>query len=60
MDGQSISTLIGSLGFPIVCCGFLAYYMSTTLKDFQKIIEKNTIALTELTMMLKKDGEKND
>lgn len=60
MDWQTISTLVGSLGFPIVCCGFLAYYMSTTLKDFQKIIEKNTIALTELTMMLRKDNNDND
>ena len=45
MDIEQISGLVGSLGFPIVACSFMAWLyvqMNETLKDL-------TLAITELT-----------
>lgn len=45
MDIEQISGLVGSLGFPIVACAFMAWLyvqMNDTLKEL-------TIAITELT-----------
>ena len=45
MDVEQISGLVGSLGFPIVACCFMAWLyvqMNETLKDL-------TLAITELT-----------
>lgn len=45
MDIEQISGLVGSLGFPIVACCFMAWLyvqMNETLKDL-------TLAITELT-----------
>ena len=55
MDLTSITTLISSVGFPIACCCFCGYYISTTMKEFTKTIENNTIAIKELVLMLGKD-----
>lgn len=41
MDFNTISQLIGSLGFPIVCCGYMMLKMNKT-------IEKNTEVTTKL------------
>ena len=35
-------TLIGSLGFPIVCCVFMWKYINTTMKDFNDTMKENT------------------
>ena len=45
MDINQISQLIGSLGFPIVCCGVLFYLYDKTIKTF-------TEALTKINTML--------
>lgn len=45
MDTEQISGLVGSLGFPIVACCFMAWLyvqMNETLKEL-------TLAITELT-----------
>lgn len=41
-------SLIGSLGFPIVCCFFLWKYINETMKEFTKIMSDNTIMLQKL------------
>ena len=45
---ETIVSLIGSLGFPIVCCIFMWKYINTTMKDFTKTIEENTKMLNKL------------
>lgn len=45
---ETIVSLIGSLGFPIVCCVFMWKYINTTMKDFTKTIEENTKMLNKL------------
>lgn len=59
MDPNAIVQLVGSLGFPIVCCGALFWYINKTMKDFStetkdsiksliKSISENTDATTRL------------
>lgn len=50
---NDITNFIATLGFPIASCCFLAWYVSTTLKDFQKIITDNSNALQELVFTIK-------
>ncbi len=45
---ETFVSLIGSLGFPIVCCVFMWKYINTTMKDFTKTIEENTKMLNKL------------
>lgn len=40
MDPNAIASLVGSLGFPIVCCGALFWYQNKTMKEFSEKIEK--------------------
>lgn len=55
-------TIISSLGFPIAACCFLAYFISTTLKEtlkeFRLSIEANTKAVHELIILVKEGGVK--
>ena len=41
-------SLIGSLGFPIVCCYFMWRYINTTLKDFTEMMNKNNESISRL------------
>ena len=41
-------SLIGSVGFPIVCCYFMWKYINTTLKDFTEMMNKNNESISEL------------
>lgn len=52
MQAQEIANLISSCGFPIVACGFLAYYISNALKDLQKRTEENTQAINKLITLV--------
>lgn len=40
MDANTIMQLVGSLGFPIVCCGALFYQQNKTMKDFTDRMEQ--------------------
>lgn len=51
MQVNEIANLISSCGFPIVACGFLAYYISNALKDLQKRTEENTQAINKLVTL---------
>lgn len=62
MDVNTITQLIGSLGFPIVCCGALFWRMIKSDEKHQQEIDKmsdalnnNTLALTRLTEKLSKE-----
>lgn len=56
MTVNDVSTIIGTLGFPIASCCFLAWYMSTTLKEFRKTIEENSKLVSELILLVKERG----
>lgn len=53
MDVNAIVSLVGSLGFPIVCCGALFWMINSTMKDLKSSIEENTKATIELATTVK-------
>lgn len=53
MDVNGVITLINSVGFPIVVCGALMYYIS---KSNQKLTE----SIMEMTLTLSKLSERLD
>ena len=59
---ELIVSVIGSLGFPIVCCFFLWKYINETMKEFTKIMQENTLMLQKLCDKMDDLGEdvKND
>ena len=59
MNLSDIGTLIGSVGFPIVACCGMGWYINNTMQKFTDTMQKNTTALEKLLTVLRKD-EKND
>lgn len=65
MDVTSVTQLIGSLGFPIVSCGALFWYMiqekdahKAEMEELRKSVEANTQAINKLCAHL--GGTNND
>lgn len=60
MDMSSIATLVGSVGFPIVACCGMAWFIATTFRDFNNLMTKNNGLTEELIALLKNDkGDDN-
>ena len=59
MNLTDIVTIIGSVGFPIVACCGMGWYINNTMQKFTDIMQKNTTALEKLVTVLRKD-ESND
>lgn len=64
MDVTMVTQLIGSLGFPIVCCGALFWYLvkekeahKQEMAELRKSVEANTTAINSLCQHL---GGKNN
>lgn len=55
MDMSSIATLVGSVGFPIVACCGMAWFIATTFRDFNNLMTKNNVLTEELIAVLKND-----
>lgn len=55
MDMSSIATLVGSVGFPIVACCGMAWFIATTFHDFNNLMTKNNVLTEELIGLLKSD-----
>lgn len=65
MDVTMVTQLIGSLGFPIVCCGALFWYLvnekeahKKEMEELRKSVDANTIAINSLCQKL--GGGKNE
>lgn len=54
MDPNAIASLVGSLGFPIVCCGALFWYQNKTMKEFSEKIENS---IKELSSSIQNNTE---
>lgn len=59
MDAQSISSLITSIGFPIVMCLLMFKYMQTESENhkaevdsLKESLKENTVVLTDLKSMI--------
>lgn len=55
MDMSSIVTLVGSVGFPIVACCGMAWFIATTFRDFNNLMTKNNILIEELIALFNND-----
>lgn len=55
MDMSTIATLVGSVGFPIVACCGMAWFIATTFRDFNNLMTKNNVLTEELITLLKND-----
>lgn len=55
MDMSSIAALVGSVGFPIVACCGMAWFIATTFRDFNNLMTKNNVLTEELIALLKDD-----
>ena len=55
MNLSDIGTLIGSIGFPIVACCGMGWYINNTMQKFTDTMQKNTTALEKLLTVLRKD-----
>lgn len=61
MDMSSIAALVGSVGFPIVACCGMAWFIATTFRDFNNLMTTNNVLTEELIGLLKNDkGGDND
>lgn len=59
MDVTMVTQLVGSLGFPIVCCGALFWYLvkekdahKEEMEELRKSVEANTTAIYALCQHL--------
>lgn len=52
MDINTVVTLIGSVGFPIIACCAMAYFIATSFKEFNSLIERNNVLSEELIALM--------
>lgn len=57
MDVNAIASVVSAVGFPIVCCFGMAYYINTTLKEFTKVMNEHTVALEKLSTVIDKHAD---
>lgn len=57
MDIGQIVTVVGSVGFPIVACCGMAWFIATTFRDFNELVTKNNVLTEELIGLLRKDTD---
>lgn len=60
MDISSIVTVVGSVGFPIVACCGMAWFIATTFSDFNDLMTKNNVLTEELIALLENKGDSDD
>lgn len=57
MDIGQIVTAIGSVGFPIVACCGMAWFIATTFHDFNDLMTRNNVLTEELIGLLRKEND---
>lgn len=53
MDISAIVSVVGSVGFPIVACCGMAWFIATTFSDFNDLMTRNNVLTEELITLLK-------
>lgn len=56
MDINAIVGMIGSVGFPIVACCGMAWFIATSFKNFNDMVMKNNVLTEELISLLRKEN----
>lgn len=57
MDISQVMAAIGSVGFPIVACVGMAWFIATTFSDFNDLMTRNNVLTEELIGLLRKDND---
>lgn len=57
---DNIVQLISSVGFPIVCCVALGYFIVNELKELRTAINNNTLVIQKLLDKLNKDDDRRE
>ena len=57
MDISQIVAVVGSVGFPIVACCGMAWFIATTFSDFNDLMTRNNVLTEELIGLLRKDSD---
>lgn len=52
-----VTTLIGSLGFPIFACVAMGMFINNTMKQFTEVIQQNTMAINKLVSIIDKEDK---
>ena len=52
MDVNALTTLISSIGFPIVACCAVRYYITKQLHEMQENMQELTLTIRELNVKL--------
>lgn len=60
MDANTIVSIISSVGFPIVACGAMAWFIAMTFRSFNELMSKNNSLMDELIGLLKKEKGTDD
>lgn len=60
MDISTIVTVVGSVGFPIVACCGMAWFIATTFNDFNDLMTRNNVLTEELIALLENKGDSDD
>lgn len=60
MDIDTIVSLIGSVGFPIVACIAMGWFYATQFKDYQDMLQKNNLLTEELVVLLKRVRDREE
>lgn len=60
MDISTIVTVVGSVGFPIVACCGMAWFIATTFSDFNDLMTRNNVLTEELIALLDNKGGSDD
>nr|DAJ52424.1 MAG TPA: YvrJ protein family protein [Bacteriophage sp.] len=61
MDISSIAAVVGSVGFPIVACCAMAWFIGTSFSNFNDLMTRNNVLTEELIALLKHNkGDSDD
>lgn len=60
MNISEVVTVIGSVGFPIVACCAMAWFIATTFRNFNELMTKNNVLTEELISLLRKENVNED
>lgn len=53
MDISAIVSVVGSVGFPIIACCGMAWFIATTFSGFNDLMTRNNVLTEELIALLK-------
>lgn len=60
MNISDVVGMIGTVGFPIVACCSMAWFIATTFRNFNDLVTKNNVLTEELISLLRKENGDED